>query len=902
MQTKHLFVSLLVCVLVGLLLPVPSVAGPGTDEKKHDERLVKAIEHLQKAVRQNGPEAIKLPWDPDKYKLDSTKEPPDFTSYYARTARIGDEPKIRTDGDSITSSLFVGTKKVGERFKVENWRVSWQKKDDAYVADARQVVQTFDELFVPFNEKDMTESKRFPREVFEFENMQFDHDCLHFSIPAGRLVLVEVDGKLWAAYMAGKGQLSYKPPTQLASDVLNSDREVQQLKYHLKDHLETDDLDACDFSNMILWGHPDWMKSFLAKLELKPTDDVKLQDEAHEAFFARLLPAMTWRGAAFGGARRPLCRLPKSSEFFFLEFDTPEHDLLSYTFNPSAVREVCFASRHKRQLSANELKWPETYCEYDELGQRNEKTCHQLQHESKDEVKTTSWSADVIFEKGMLDTVKKGKFEILFEYETLKPNASFAIFDFSALEPTALTDAGGNDILFFDMGSELLIPVDPVDCPAGRMSMLYAEGIEFRERGVPDWAKRYFGFKLCHTAVCLDGWLPDTGYLDCTDFGLTVTVPERFVVAGVGEIVKEVVSDGYRTKSWVGGHCTRFPGFVAGDMRAFDFDIGSIRFWVFAENGAAARKFVLPEIESSLGFYGKLFGAYPYSKISICPVNWGHGRGFATLLTLTGFSSTTELGNLVAVGDWQAGLYCHEVSHQWWGNIVGWFSPADQWLSEGFAEMSALMYLQSARDNDSVRKRLKDWGYIAKRLDEKGPICLGYPRLRRHYFELTYHKGAYVMHSLRMMVGDEDMVRILRTFVEQFKWKQATTSDFQEVCEFVLGRERLIEIGGEPSLRWFFDEWIYSTGYPKYEFSWSDRKAKSGAWEVVCKVKQVGDKLFKMPIPIWVWTKDGQRLVLRQLVCEKEHEFVLTVPAKPKKAELDPFNNVLCDVKEVKAD
>jgi len=556
------------------------------------------------------------------------------------------------------------------------------------------------------------------------------------------------------------------------------------------------------------------------------------------------------------------------------------------------------AGRRERQLSKNKLKWFKTYCEYDDAAQRKEKTLHQLQHESKDRVKTTSWSADVKFEKRMFDKVKKGKFEIVFEYETLKPNATVAIFDFSALRPTALTDAGGNDILFFNMGSELLVPVDPVDCPAGRMNVLYAEGIEFRERDVPDWAKRYFGFELCHTAVCLDGWLPDTGYLDCTDFGLTVTVPERFVVAGVGEIIKETVSDGYRTKSWVGGDCTRFPGFVAGDMRAFDFDIGSTRFLIFAENGAAARKSVLPEIESSLGFYGKLFGPYPYSKISICPVNWGHGRGFATLLTLTGFSSTTELGNLVAVGDWQAGLYCHEVSHQWWGNIVGWFSPADQWLSEGFAEMSTLMYLQSARDNDSVKKRLKDWGYNAKKHDEKGPVCLGYPRLGwRAGYQLMYHKGAYVMHMLRMMVGDEEIIRILRTFVEQFKWRRATTSDFQEVCELALGRERLIELGGEPSLHWFFDEWIYSTGYPEYEYSWSRKKGTGGAWDVTCKIRQVGGKLFKMPLPIWIFTKGGKRYVSSRLVHEKEHEFVLTVPSKPKRVELDPFSSVLCSVR-----
>ncbi len=689
---------LLAAVLAGLLL-LPLIARGG-EEKEHDKQLLKATKHLRKIVKQDGPESIEFPWDADKHKIDDKKEPPDFTSYYARTVKIGEDPKIRTDGDSITSTIFVGTKKVGQRFKVENWRVFWEKKGDHYVATSRQVIQSFDEFYAPFHKKEVRQSKAFLRSVFEFGNMQFEHDRMRFSVPKGRLVLIEADGKPFAGYITGKGELSYDPPTQLASNAVDSDRETQQFKHHL----ETDRLDGCGFSNAVVWGHPNWMRAFLDRLELRPVESQdELQREARDAFFERLLPIMRGKDLAFGGSEYPICILPDSRDFLRFEFDTPKHDLLSYTFDPSSIREISLCKRSKQQMSKRKFKWFKTVCEYDESGQRKEKTLHQLQHESKDSVKTVSWSADVRFERGMLDKVKKGKFEIIFEYETLKPNATVAMFDFSALNPTALTDAGGNDMLFFDMGSELLVPVDPVDCPAGRMNVLFAEG---REPGDIDWTHGY-----------MDGWLPGSGYLDCKAFELKITVPEKFQVTSVGKLLEEQVHHGYRTKHWVGEHCTRFPGFVIGELFILDGEAGGKPIVIYSKDNAQARKYVLPEIESSLTFYAKCFGEYPYSKLSVCPVNWSHGRGFASLVTITGRHGL--------LGDAQPGLYCHEVSHQWWGNIVGWFSPADQWLSEGFAEMSTLMYLQSARDNDSVKGRLKDWAYSAKKLDEKGPICLG---------------------------------------------------------------------------------------------------------------------------------------------------------------------------------
>ncbi len=38
----------------------------------------------------------------------------------------------------------------------------------------------------------------------------------------------------------------------------------------------------------------------------------------------------------------------------------------------------------------------------------------------------------------------------------------------------------------------------------------------------------------------------------------------------------------------------------------------------------------------------------------------------------------------------------HEVAHLWWGHALGWDSYRDQWMSEGFSNLSASLYLQAA--------------------------------------------------------------------------------------------------------------------------------------------------------------------------------------------------------------
>ena len=94
----------------------------------------------------------------------------------------------------------------------------------------------------------------------------------------------------------------------------------------------------------------------------------------------------------------------------------------------------------------------------------------------------------------------------------------------------------------------------------------------------------------------------------------------------------------------------------------------------------------------------------------------------------------------------------HEVAHQWWGHAVGWASYHDQWLSEGFAEFSAGLFLQQAMGGDWRKDYIEFWQRLQRRILEKnnfgvspndaGPLWMGL-RLISPRSESAYQNNTY---------------------------------------------------------------------------------------------------------------------------------------------------------------
>jgi len=119
----------------------------------------------------------------------------------------------------------------------------------------------------------------------------------------------------------------------------------------------------------------------------------------------------------------------------------------------------------------------------------------------------------------------------------------------------------------------------------------------------------------------------------------------------------------------------------------------------------------------------------------------------------------------------------HEVAHQWFGHAVSWASYHDQWLSEGFAEFAAALFLQQAVGPKWQKDYIDFWERQRVRILEKnifgvspndaGPLWLGLrlisPRSGQAYQGVTYSKGAYVLSMLRSLMRADTGLPEIRT-------------------------------------------------------------------------------------------------------------------------------------------
>jgi hypothetical protein len=155
---------------------------------------------------------------------------------------------------------------------------------------------------------------------------------------------------------------------------------------------------------------------------------------------------------------------------------------------------------------------------------------------------------------------------------------------------------------------------------------------------------------------------------------------------------------------------------------------------------------------------------------------------------------------------------------------------------------------------------------------------------------IVYDKGAWVLHMLRNVVGESTFFDILRAYYSdpRFAHGAADTDGFKDVCETVSGMD----------LDYFFDEWIYGTYYPKYQYSYMSEPAAKDGYDLFIHLDQTqttDPTHFTMPIDLKISTYSGDTTV-RVFNDPRHEDFVVHLPTGAYGLSVDPDQWILRSV------
>ncbi len=300
-------------------------------------------------------------------------------------------------------------------------------------------------------------------------------------------------------------------------------------------------------------------------------------------------------------------------------------------------------------------------------------------------------------------------------------------------------------------------------------------------------------------------WWPckDTPTDKADSVQVDLMVPDNLTGVSNGKLESVQSANGWKTFSWKERYpiTTYLVSIAVSNYAEFgenftfrDGTIMPIRHYVYPENLASAQA-QLADTRDMLAFFNSAFGDYPFKKEKYghAQFAWGGGMEHQTVTSLSSF------------GD---GLVSHELAHQWFGDLITMKSWQDIWLNEGFASYSEALYFEH-RDGKAAYRN-----YMA-RFDHtyNGSVFVRDTTSVSSIFSNTvYHKGAWVLHSLRRVIGDSTFFRLLRRYVAdpRYRFGNATTDDFKNLAENISGQE----------LDWFFEQWVYREGRPSLRYAW----------------------------------------------------------------------------------
>jgi len=234
-------------------------------------------------------------------------------------------------------------------------------------------------------------------------------------------------------------------------------------------------------------------------------------------------------------------------------------------------------------------------------------------------------------------------------------------------------------------------------------------------------------------------------------------------------------------------------------------------FWVLPGDTLRGRE-LMQQFASQLNFFERFLGPYPFRNEKFGVVQTSYlGMEHQTLNAYgAGFRNDV----LFRMGAGYDDLLHHELAHEWWGNLVAVHNWKDFWIHEGLATYMQALYTEELHGPALYQRQMR---LFRSFLQNTAPLAPLTPQSSRDMYagRDIYYKGAFFLHTLRYLVGDEDFFLLLRRFaypdplLEQKADGSAlrftSTDEFKQMTEGVTGK----------SLDWLFNVYLHQPALPE---------------------------------------------------------------------------------------
>lgn len=216
------------------------------------------------------------------------------------------------------------------------------------------------------------------------------------------------------------------------------------------------------------------------------------------------------------------------------------------------------------------------------------------------------------------------------------------------------------------------------------------------------------------------------------------------------------------------------------------------------------------------------FGPYAWERVGYVGTAIG-AMEHATNIAYPHFSITGTLAN--------ESLMAHELSHMYFGDLVTCASAEDMWLNEGWAVFCEARYREILYGEDAYHtnmyNRHRDVLHTGHVIDNGYYAVYGIPT-EITYGNTVYQKGALMVHTLRNYMGDDLFFPAVKAYVQEYYNDYATTWDLRDFLADYSGMD----------LTSFFDEWIFTPGFPEYSVDSFDVAPNGSQYDVTVFARQ----------------------------------------------------------------